>query len=252
MTDWQCFMCVCQREWRLMYARLGELVQPILFFALITCLMPLALPVSPRLLQTMGPGVLWMAVLLAMQLSLLSGFSDDYRQGTLSVWLMAPFPLSWVLLAVFVCRWARFMVPLLLVYPLLAMMYHFSFNAIAASELAVFCGSWVVFGLGFVLSGLLVRLLRRGWLLSCLSLPLSVPPLILVASIGRLAQEGNPVLGPMAWLGVLALAVVALVPWLTSLGIRLAWQCDGSSGSLKVKEEALLREGLKVDHAETS
>lgn len=251
MTDWQCFLCVCHREWRLMYARLGELVQPLLFFVLVVCLMPLALPASSRMLQLIGPGVLWIAVLLAMQLSLLSGFSDDYRSGALPMWLMSSFPLSWVLFAVFVCRWARFMLPLLLVYPLLAVMYHFPARAIAASELAVFCGSWVVFGLGFVLSGLLVRLLRRSWLLSCLSLPLSVPPLILVASIGRMAIQGESVQGPMAWLAILALIMAALVPWLASLSIRLAWQCDESVPGLGSKEAQLLREGLKVDRSGT-
>ncbi len=226
MTDWQCFLRVFTREWCLLKRQKGLGFQPLMVYVLIACLLPLGLPVSPLVLSASGPAVLWMGLLLAMQLSLLGGFSNDERTGTLSMWQMSPFPLSWIVLPIMLCRWARFMLPLLCVYPLLALMYHFTGHAVIISELAVFLGSWMVFCIGFVLSALLVRLLRQGWLLSCLMFPLCVPPLILVSAIGRLAMHKEMVAGPMAWLAILAILCVCITPSVTSLALQLGMACE--------------------------
>ena len=53
------------REWRLAWRRPGDLLNPLVFFALVVSLFPLAVGPDPALLRTMAPGVIWVAALLA-------------------------------------------------------------------------------------------------------------------------------------------------------------------------------------------
>ena len=51
------------------------------------------------MLQALAPGVLWVAALLATMLSLNRMFANDYADGTLEQLLLAPHPLSILVLA---------------------------------------------------------------------------------------------------------------------------------------------------------
>ena len=53
------------RDLRLAYRRRGELATPVIFFLLVTTLFPLGLSPQPELLHEIGPGVVWVAALLA-------------------------------------------------------------------------------------------------------------------------------------------------------------------------------------------
>jgi heme exporter protein B len=62
---------------------------------LVVVLFALAQGREPQLLAATG-AVLWLAVLLAGQLSLDSLFRSDAEDGSLEQWLLAPVPLAWL------------------------------------------------------------------------------------------------------------------------------------------------------------
>jgi heme exporter protein B len=79
--------------------RVHDVVLPLVFFAIVTSLFPLGVGPEPNLLSELAPGVLWVAALLATMLSLNRLFANDYADGTLELLVLAPHPLSLLVVA---------------------------------------------------------------------------------------------------------------------------------------------------------
>src|SRR3546814_17656580 len=71
------FILLFIRELNLLCRRPAELANPLVFFSLVIALFPLAVGPQNQLLQRMAPGVLWVAALLAVLLSLDGLFRSD-------------------------------------------------------------------------------------------------------------------------------------------------------------------------------
>ncbi|MGE3624238.1 MAG: heme exporter protein CcmB [Bdellovibrionales bacterium] len=84
---------------RLHRRRLAEWSALVLFFIVIVVLLPFAVGPDAELLRRLGPGLIWLAVLLMSFLTLEKFFIADARDGTLDLMLLAPMPLPLVLLA---------------------------------------------------------------------------------------------------------------------------------------------------------
>jgi heme exporter protein B len=64
------FGLLVAREARLLFRRPAELANPLVFFAIVVSLFPLAVGPESQLLQTLSPGLVWVAALLSVLLSL--------------------------------------------------------------------------------------------------------------------------------------------------------------------------------------
>ena len=93
---WQTAGALLRRDLRLLWRRRGDALQPLLFAVLVVVLFALAQGREPQLLAATAGAVLWLAVLLAGQLSLDSLFRSDAEDGSLEQWLLAPVPLAWL------------------------------------------------------------------------------------------------------------------------------------------------------------
>ena len=62
---WQGFAAVVRRDVLLAWKRPGDVLNPLFFFAMVATLFPFAVGPSPEQLQLSGPGVVWVAALLA-------------------------------------------------------------------------------------------------------------------------------------------------------------------------------------------
>ena len=58
-------MAVIRRDTLLAWKRPGDVLNPLFFFAMVSTLFPLAIGPSPEQLRFAGPGVVWVAALLA-------------------------------------------------------------------------------------------------------------------------------------------------------------------------------------------
>ncbi len=79
-----------KRDLTLMLRRKGEVLNPLVFFALVITLFPIGISPDPVLLASIAPGLLWVAALLAALLSLDSLFRSDFEDGSLEQLLLAP------------------------------------------------------------------------------------------------------------------------------------------------------------------
>ena len=132
-----------------------------------------ALGVGPemKILRLMGPGVVWVAALLASMLSLGRLFSADYSDGSLEQLVLAPQPLAVLVLGKIVAHWLVSGVPLVLMAPLLGVQYGLSAQALVILVASLLLGTPVLSLIGAVGAALTLGLRGGGVLVSLLVLP---------------------------------------------------------------------------------
>jgi heme exporter protein B len=195
-----------------------QLWQPLAFFVLVLLLFPLAVGSDPVLLKQLAPGALWVAVLLALLLSLTHSFSEDHRDGTLENWLLAPYPLAWIVSAKVLMDWLLAVVPLLLCLPVAALFFQLSLPMVWVLIETLILGTFAIFGIGSIFSALIVGFRQSSWLLALLLLPIAIPVLIFACSAA--STTGNHAM-QLAVLGIFALLSLLICPLVTAAALRI-------------------------------
>jgi heme exporter protein B len=210
------------RDLRLAFRKRGQLVQPLVFFALVTLLFPLA--ISPELarLREIAPGVLWVAALLASLLALEFLFRDDAHDGTLEQYAIAGQSLIALMFAKTLAHWLLTGVPLALMAPLAGLSLGAPAGALAGIVVSVAVGTVVLSLIGSIGAALTLGVKRSGALLALLTLPLSLPVLIFGARATQLAITGAPLLAPLELLAALAVLGVTLAPIAAAAAVRIS------------------------------
>ncbi len=206
------------RHWR----SRQDLINPIIFFIITVSLFPLAVSPEGNILSQIGPGVIWVAALLATLLSLESIYRDDYLDGTLELLLLQSGSPYKVVIAKILSHWMTSGLPLIIVSPLLAVMMNLESDAVLAIMLSLLLGTPVLSLLGAVGMGLTVGLRQGGVLLSLLVLPLYIPILIFGASAVTAASMGFSYVAQLAYLGAFLVASLTLVPVAAVAAIRVS------------------------------
>ncbi|PCF96991.1 heme exporter protein CcmB [Vreelandella nigrificans] len=211
-----------KRDMMLMLRRRGEVLNPLVFFALVITLFPIGISPDPELLAVIAPGLLWVAALLAALLSLDSLFRSDYEDGSLEQLLLAPQPLAALGLAKVAVHWLLTGLPLALMAPLLGIMLALPTGSYAVLALSLALGTASLSLIGAIGAALTVGLARGGVLLSLLVLPLYIPVLIFGAGAVQAAIMGDGVTAHLAILGALLAVALMLAPWAIAASLRIS------------------------------
>ena len=215
-------VAIVRRELLLVWKRPGDVLNPLFFFAMIATLFPLAVGPSAAQLQLSGPGVLWVAALLATLLSLNSLFLSDYEDGSLEQMLVSSVPLPALALGKSVAHWLANGLPLVIVAPLIAITYQMSFSVILVLMATLLLGTISLSLLGSIGAALTVGLHRGTALLSLLVLPLAMPVLIFGARTVSLVADGDGNAGGLYFLGAYAVLILSIGPFATAAALRIS------------------------------
>ncbi|EPM44739.1 heme exporter protein CcmB [Pseudomonas syringae] len=216
------FAALILREARLLARRPAELANPLVFFALVIALFPLAIGPDTQLLQALSPGLVWVAALLAVLLSLDGLFRGDFEDGSLEQWVLSPHPLALLVLVKVLAHWVFSGLALVLLSPLLALMLGLPVQCLPVLMLSLLLGTPVLSLLGAVGAALTVGLKRGGVLLALLILPLYIPVLILGSAALQAALQGMPATGYLLWLGSLTVLAITLTPFAIAAGLKIS------------------------------
>lgn len=211
-----------RRQWLLGLRRPVQVLNPLLFFALVITLFPLGLGPSPEVLARFAAGILWIVALLSNMLGVDGLFRDDFEDGSLDQLLLAEAPLYLLVLPYLLVHWLLSGVSLALASPLFALMLGLPAAGIPVLIGALLLGSGVMSVLGAVAAALTLGLRRGGMLIALLVAPLYVPVLIFGAAAVQAALDGLA-WGPyLALLGALLCAALALGPLAVAAGLRIS------------------------------
>jgi heme exporter protein B len=200
----------------------AEMVNPLLFFILVTSLFPLGIGANPNLLQAVGPGVIWVAALLAALLSLDGVFRSDFEDGTLEQYLLSSHPVSLLVLAKVLAHWLITGLPLLLISPLLGVFLGLPVSGIRILFITLLLGTPVLSLIGAVGVALTVGLRKGGMILSLLVLPLYIPLLIFASSAVDTAAAGLSVTAHLSLIAALLVLALSLSPFATAAALRVS------------------------------
>ncbi len=213
---------VFARDMKVAFRQRQDLLNPLLFFVMVVTLFPLGVSPEVAFLREAGAGILWVAALLSVLLSLDHLFRHDFDDGTLEQLVMQPHPLFLLVLAKTLAHWVLTGLPLVLLAPVLGVMVHLDGNSIAVLCLTLLIGTPVLSLIGSIGAALTLGLRSAGVLLSLLIIPLYIPVLIFGTGTVAAAAEGAPVAGYLALLGAFLVLATTLAPFAAAAALRIS------------------------------
>jgi heme exporter protein B len=218
---WEALILVMHRELRLSFRRPDQLLQPLVFFLIVTTLFPLGLSVKLSLLRDMAPGVLWVAALLSSLLSLDALFKSDADDGTLEQLALSGQGLTVIVVAKTLAHWLVSGAALVLVSPLVGTALAIPEAAFGTMMLSLALGTLTLSWLGAIGAGLTVGLKRGNVLLSLIVLPLAMPLLIFGAGATDRAISGTSPAGALYLLAALCVLTCTLAPFAATAALKI-------------------------------
>ena len=219
------FWCVLTRDITLAMRRRTDVLTTLFFFIIVVSLFPLGVGSERALLRELGPGVVWVAALLASMLALERLFAADYDDGTLEQMLLTAQPLSLLVLAKVTAHWLLTGLPLVLIAPLVAMQYALTDQAMWIMMASLLVGTPVLSLIGAIGAALTLGLRGGGILLSLLILPLYIP--VLVYGSGAVSVSMIRVADTLPYfylLGAFLLVALVFAPLASAAALRIAME----------------------------
>lgn len=210
------------KEWRLQVRRKGDLINPLIFFALVVVLFPLGISPTEEVLAPVAPGVLWVAALLAVLMSLDALFRPDLQDGSLEQLLLNGYSPALQSLIKVLVHWLLSCMPLVALAPFLGIMLYLPWQALLSLSLSLMLGSFSLSLLGALGAALTTGIGKSGVLLTLLVLPFYIPVLIFGTGAMQAAISGYSSLPQLAILAALALLALTLTPWGIAAALKLA------------------------------
>jgi heme exporter protein B len=221
VSAWDAFWLIVRRELSLSFRRPEQLLQPLVFFLIVTTLFPLGLSLQLSLLRDIAPGVLWVAALLSSLLSLDFLFKSDADDGTLEQLALSGHSLTVIVAAKTLAHWLLTGLALVLVSPIVGTALGIPVDAFATMLLSLALGTLTLSWLGAIGAGLTIGLRRGNVLFSLIVLPLAMPLLIFGAGATDRAISGASVAGALYLLAALCVFTCTLAPFAAAAALRI-------------------------------
>ena len=202
--------------------RRSDVLTTFFFFVIVVSLFPLGVGPEPDTLRQIAPGVVWVAALLAAMLSLARMFGADYADGTLEQVVLAPQPLTMLVLSKVLAHWMTTGLPLVLIAPLLGLQFDLPVDALVVLMLSLLIGTPALSLIGAVGAALTLGVRGGGALTALLVLPLYVPVLVFGAGAVAASATGMGIAGHLSLLGAMSLAALVFAPWATAIALKIS------------------------------
>ncbi|WP_409450598.1 heme exporter protein CcmB [Aquabacterium sp. J223] len=210
------------RDVRLALRRKADTLGAAIFFVIVTSLFPLGVGPDSQLLARMGPGIVWVAALLASMLAMPRLFAEDAADGTLEQLLLSATPFPLLVLAKVAAHWLVSGLLLAVVAPLIALQYGLPSSQVGVLVLSLLLGTPVLSLVGSIGAALTVGVRGAAVLLALLVLPLITPVLIFGAGAVEAVGAGLSPKPHLSLLGALLALALFGAPWAASTALRIS------------------------------
>lgn len=219
------FQLFFKRECQLLLRNSSAVGQPLCLFVLIALLFPFSVPSdslgSNGVLTQMGGSVIWVAVLLALMLSLEAMFKDDLRDGLIEQWLIGERSMPLAVLGKVAAHWCTTGLTLVIMAPLVAVTYALPWELFQVLVVSLLLGTPTILLIGAIGAALTVTLERSGLLITVVTLPLTIPVLIFGASTLGSSAQGFSIATELYALAAIAVLALTLAPFAIAAALRL-------------------------------
>ena len=219
---WEAIGEIVRRDLLLAMRRRSDAAMSVFFLVIVVSLFPLGVGPEPAVLRTIGPGVLWVAALLACLLSLARVFTADYVDGTLEQMVLVPQPLAILIVGKVFAHWVISGLPIVLLSPLLGLQFGLSGESLGVLVMSLLLGTPTLSMIGAIGAALVLGVRGSGLLVALLVLPLYVPVLIFGAGAVTSSMAGIGGEANLSLLGACLVLALFLAPWATGAALRIA------------------------------
>jgi heme exporter protein B len=216
------FFTLVRRDLLVAYRRRMDVLVSLIFFVIVVSLFPLGVGPERETLRLIAPGVVWVAALLSAMLALPRLFAADHQDGALEQMLLAPFPLSAIVLAKVLAHWLVSGLPLAFMAPVLGLQFDLPTSALLVLLASLLLGTPALSLIGAIGAALTLGLRGGGVLLSLLVLPLYIPVLIFGAGAVETTMMGMTPEGHLSLLGAFLILAVLATPFVAAAALRIA------------------------------
>ena len=216
------FLSVFMRDIRLAVRQGGGGGMAVGFFLIVVSVLPLGVGPDLNLLARIAPGLLWVALLLSVLLSLDRIFHADFEDGTLDLLAIGPLSLHMVVIAKMLAHWVTTGLPLVIAAPVLGILLNLDPEAFLPLTLTMLAGTPALNFLGAIGAAITLGVRRGGLLVSLMVMPLYVPVLIFGVGAVNAVITGPAPFGP-PFLVLIALTLISAVisPIAAAAAIRM-------------------------------
>lgn len=211
-----------ERDLKLAMRGRAELAVQLLFYVIVVTLFPLALAPEPKLLEALGPGVLWVAALLACLLALPRLFMQDHADGSLEQLCLSPAPLPALVSGKMLAHWLTTGLPVVLIAPLAGLAYALDGATLKVLVAALLLGTPILSLLGAIGAALTLGTRTAASLLALLVLPLFVPVLVFGAGAVEAVRAGLDAGPSLSLLAAGLLLALVGAPFAVAAALRVA------------------------------
>ncbi len=219
---WEAVGGIVRRDLLLAMRHRSDAAMSVFFLVIVVSLFPLGVGPEPAVLRTIGPGVLWVAALLACLLSLARVFTADYVDGTLEQMVLVPQPLAILVVGKVFAHWLISGLPIVLLSPLLGLQFGLSGESLGVLVMSLLLGTPTLSMIGAIGAALVLGVRGSGLLVALLVLPLYVPVLIFGAGAVTSSMAGIGGEANLSLLGACLVLALFLAPWATAVALRIA------------------------------
>jgi heme exporter protein B len=193
----------------------GSALLPIIFFLLVSALMPFAVGPDAKLLARVGPGLLWVAALTSALLPLERLIEPDRASGHLDQLALAGLRMEEVALARILAHWLGFGPPLLIAAVPASVLLGMPPQALQRTLVTLAVGTPGLAALAVAVASLTAGLRQTSALGALLLLPLAIPLLIFAAS-----AAGDPRAGALQLEAAVSLLLLVGAPFVSGAALR--------------------------------
>ncbi len=193
----------------------SSVLNPLLFFVISVSLFPLA--ISPE-----AAGIIWVASMLAVLLSLNALFHHDFENGVLEQMVISHHSLPLLILSKITAHWILTGIPIILLSPLLGLFLFLDGESVKVLMLTLLLATPSLSLIGAIGASLIVGIKNSGMLLSLLILPLYIPILIFASSAVSQAQFDLDITGQLYFLATILVVSIMATPFVSALALKIS------------------------------
>lgn len=211
-----------KRDLKIAIRNPSSVMNPLLFFVISVSLFPLAISPEASTLSQIASGIIWVASMLSVLLSLNTLFHYDFENGVLEQMLVSHYSLPGLILAKTLSHWILTGIPIILLSPLLGTVLFLTPEGIEVLMLTLLLATPSLSLIGTIGASLIVGIKNSGMLLSLLVLPLYIPILIFASSAVSQAQFGMNINQPLLFLASILVFSLMVAPFVSSLALKIS------------------------------
>lgn len=215
------FLRQCRREKTIIFRQKSILFQAFLFFLMFVAFFPLTLPFDLKILQLICPGVVWLALSLAIFLAAERFYQTDIQCAYLEQWLVQKIPLIHYVLSKWLVHGLVNLAGILLCVPLIALFYQLNTYQMLALVFSIICGLPGLLAMCGLVSAFGAYGPNRSLLMLLILFPLMIPILMLGGSCLSAALQGLAFSPYIALLAAMSLLMVFILSFASAAILKI-------------------------------